>query len=109
MSVPSGVIEGLGTKIVLATEGPSITGQAATPSKNFLPSMRLGNINKFENQDFSFKILLANSKPITDLFFPEFQLAKGGAIYGKLNTAKDLLKINIGLDFLKYKSFKFDF
>ena len=76
--------------------------------KNFLPSMRLGNINKFENQDFSFKILLANSKPITDLFFPEFQLAKGGAIYGKLNTAKDLLKINIGLDFLKYKSFKFE-
>jgi hypothetical protein len=36
--VPSGVIEGVGTNIVFATEGPSITGHAATPSKNFLPS-----------------------------------------------------------------------
>jgi hypothetical protein len=86
----------------------NITSASKSFLKNFLPSMRLGNIGKFENQDFSFKILLANSKPITDLFFPEFQLAKGGSIYGKLNTAKDLLKINIGLDFLKYKSFKFE-
>ena len=38
MSVLSGVIDGFGTRILLAIEGPSITGQAATPSKNFLPS-----------------------------------------------------------------------
>ena len=76
--------------------------------KNFLPSMDFGTISKFENQDFNFKIILADAKPITDLFFPAFQLAKGGSIYGRLNTEKDLLKINCGLDFLKYKSFKLD-
>ena len=76
--------------------------------KNFLPSMNFGTISRYENQDFSFKIILADAKPITDLFFPEFQLAKGGSIYGRLNTEKDLLKINCGLDYLKYKSFKLD-
>lgn len=76
--------------------------------KNYLPSMDFGTISKFENQDFNFKIILADAKPITDLFFPAIQLAKGGSIYGRLNTEKDLLKINCGLDFLKYKSFKLD-
>jgi hypothetical protein len=86
----------------------TITSAVKSVIKRYLPSYNLGKINKYAAQDFSFYVIVDNAKPLTDLLFPELSIAKHASLRGYLNTEKNVLRINSGIDYVKYDYLKFE-
>lgn len=86
----------------------SIASAAKSVVKRYLPSYNLGKINKYEDQDFSFYVIIGDAKPITDLLYPALSISKKATLRGYLNTNKNVLRVNSGIDFIKYDFLKLE-
>lgn len=86
----------------------TITSAVKSVIKRYLPSYNLGKINKYESQDFNFYVYVDDAKPLTDLIFPALSISNKASLRGYLNTDQNILKINSGIDFVKYEYLKFE-
>lgn len=86
----------------------TITSAVKSVIREYLPSYNLGKINKFDSQDFKFYAIIEDAKPLTDLIFPKLTISNEANLRGYLNTEKNILRINSGIDFIKYDYLKFE-
>ena len=86
------------------------TIQSAVKSliKIYLPNANLGKINKYEDQDFNFHLLVKNANPITELLYPKLNISKSADIRGYLNTNTNTIRLNGQIDYIKYDVLKFE-
>ncbi len=76
--------------------------------KRYLPSYDLGKIVKYQEQDFNFYVRIDDAKPLTDLIYPALTISNKASLIGYLNTEKNILKVNSGIDFIKYDFIKLE-
>lgn len=86
----------------------SITSAVKSVVKRYLPSYNLGKINKYEEQDFSFYVIIVDAKPLTDIIYPALSISEKASLRGYLNTNKNILRVNSGIDFIKYDFLKLE-
>jgi hypothetical protein len=86
----------------------SISSAVKSVVKRYLPSYDLGVINKYASQDFKFYIIVDDAKPLTDLIYPALSIANKASLRGYLNTNDNILRMNSGIDFIKYDNLRFE-
>jgi hypothetical protein len=105
LSLSSDIVEcGISGEYKLSTIASAIKSVV----KIYLPSYNLGKISKFDNQDFNFYLIVKDAKPITDILYPTLEISKKAELRGYLNTEKNILRVNSGIDFIKYDYLKFE-
>ncbi len=86
----------------------SIQSALKTLVKNYLPNADLGKINKYNDQDFKFNVLIKDAAPLTELIYPKLELSKKIKIIGYLNTNSNIIRLSGGIDYIKYDALKFE-
>lgn len=111
--IPTGKKLSLNSEIIEASiegEYKLSTIQSAVKSliKIYLPNANLGEIYKYEDQDFNFHVFVKDANPITELIYPRLNISKSADMRGYLNTSTNTIRINGQLDYIKYDALKFE-